>query len=158
MTRATARRLSSWASPPPPDPGEMGRRPGSLDQPNRGWGHRFGPQVGTPSRGTPEEMYRDRHRVAAWDAAPPRNTERRSNTKPRTWLGEQISEVRRRWSAPPPTESSRATEWPAVTLSTPRRRDESSSGTGSLMAEVVEVGGCPSDCPRFKERRKWACT
>jgi hypothetical protein len=31
-------------------------------------------------------------------------------------------------------------------------------GVRDLKAEVVEVGGCPSDCPRFKERRKWACT
>ena len=31
-------------------------------------------------------------------------------------------------------------------------------GTRDLKAEVVEVGGCPSGCPRFKERIKWACT
>ena len=162
MTRATARHLSSWASPPPPNSGEMGRRPGSLGQPSRGWGHRFGSKRGVPrSRDTQgdehRERHRDKHRVAAWVAAPPRQTERRSVTKPRAWLGDQLSERRRRWSAPPPKESPRATEWPAVTRRRNRRTDGSSPGNGDLKAEVVEVGGCPSGCPRFKERIKWAC-
>ena len=37
-----------------------------------------------------------------------------------------------------------------------RRIDGSSPGTGDLMAEVVEVGGCPPGCPSFKERIVWA--
>ena len=162
MTRATARHLNSWASPPSPNAGEMGGRPSSIGQPNRGWGHRFRPQRGVPrSRDTRGDEHRDRHRdkhrIAAWVAALPRHTERVSITKLRRWLGDQFSEVWRRWSALPPVNSSpRATERPEVISKYPgaamgRRRDP-----GDLKAEVVEVGGCPLGCPRFKERIKWA--
>ena len=68
--------------------------------------------------------------------------------------------VKRRWSAwrlkhsPPPPKvglTAKNSNYPDVAMG--RRRDP-----GDLKAEVVEVGGCPSGCPRFKERIKWACT
>ena len=163
MTRATARHLSSWASPPPPDPGEMGRRPGSLGQPSRGWGHRFGPQVGVPwSRDIQGDEHRDRHRdkhrVAAWVAALQRHRERTWITKPRAWLGEQFSERWRRWSTLP-NGSPPATQWPAATRQqspTPRwvvvGAPETSRPRSSKSADV------PLGCPSFKERIQWACT
>jgi len=147
MTRATDRHLSSWASPPHPDPGNVGRRPSSLGRPDRGWGHRFGSQRGVPrlrdTRGDEHrDRHRDKHRVAAWIAALQRHTERRSITKPRSWLGDQFSEAGRRWSALRPNPPPQATQWLRVTRQTPgasmgrRRALETSWPRSSKSADV----------------------